>query len=132
MSNIFDFRSRSAEPLNSDFLKDADDTVEFDLIGREADTGSLPQYYLRDDMPGLVLRDWSNQELANIYRVKKLLDAAGVVNSLERGVTDEGIPGASSAPTAARSSSTCAASTTAISSTAPICAARLAGPISPI
>jgi len=92
MSNIFNFRPKKTEPLNSDFLKDADDTVEFDLIGREAGTEELPQHFLRDDLPGPVLHDWSNQELANIYRVKKLLDAAGVPNTLERGITDEGDP----------------------------------------
>lgn len=92
MSNIFDFRPKKAEPLDSDFLKDADDTVEFDLIGREAGTEELPQHFLRDDLPCPVLQDWSNQELANIYRVKKLLDAAGVPNTLERGITDEGDP----------------------------------------
>ncbi|MBM1647054.1 hypothetical protein JQV27_20135 [Sulfitobacter mediterraneus] len=92
MSNIFNFRPKKTEPLNSDFLKDADDTVEFDLIGREAGTEELPQHFLRDDLPCPVLHDWSNQELANIYRVKKLLDAAGVPNTLERGITDEGDP----------------------------------------
>lgn len=92
MSNIFNFRPKKTEPLNSDFLKDADDTVEFDLIGREAGTDELPQHFLRDDLPCPVLHDWSNQELANIYRVKKLLDAAGVPNTLERGITDEGDP----------------------------------------
>ena len=92
MSNIFNFRPKKTESLNSDFLKDADDTVEFDLIGREAGTEELPQHFLREDMPSPVLRDWSNQELANIYRVKKLLDAAGVPNTLERGITDEGDP----------------------------------------
>jgi len=92
MSNIFNFRPKKTEPLNSDFLKDADDTVEFDLIGCEAGTEELPQHFLRDDLPCPVLQDWSNQELANIYRVKKLLDAAGVPNTLERGITDEGDP----------------------------------------
>ncbi|WP_120505320.1 hypothetical protein [Sulfitobacter mediterraneus] len=92
MSNIFNFRPKKTEPLNSDFLKDADDTVEFDLIGREVGTEELPQHFLRDDLPYPALQDWSNQELANIYRVKKLLDAAGVPNTLERGITDEGDP----------------------------------------
>jgi hypothetical protein len=92
MSNIFNFRPKKTDSLNSDFLKDADDTVEFDLIGREVGTDELPQHFLREDLPCPVLQDWSNQELANIYRVKKLLDAAGVPNTLERGITDEGDP----------------------------------------
>lgn len=36
--------------------------------------------------------DWTNQELANIYRVKHLLDAAEVPTILDRGVSDEGEP----------------------------------------
>jgi hypothetical protein len=92
MTNIFNFRPKKAEPLNSDFLNESDDTVEFDLTGREVQMGDLPQHFLRADLPSPVMRDWSNQELANIYRVKKLLDAAGVPNTLERGVTDEGDP----------------------------------------
>ena len=75
--------------LFSDFLNDADDTVEFDLSGREVQAGNMSQHFERESP---ALRDWSNQELANIYRVKKLLDTAGVPNTLERGITDEGDP----------------------------------------
>lgn len=92
MSNIFNFRPKDTESLNSDFLRDADDTVEFDLSGREVQIGDVPQHFLLTKTPDPVVRDWSNQELANIYRVKKLLDAAGVPNTLERGITDEGDP----------------------------------------
>ena len=35
---------------------------------------------------------WSNQELASIYRVKHLLDAAKMRTELDRGVSDEGDP----------------------------------------
>jgi hypothetical protein len=38
------------------------------------------------------IRDWENQELADLFRVKRLLDAAGVVCEVDRGVTDEGDP----------------------------------------
>ncbi len=37
-------------------------------------------------------RDWDNQELADLYRVKRLLDQAGVLVEADRGVTDEGEP----------------------------------------
>lgn len=91
MTNIFDFPSRKKSTLNSDFLRDADDTVEFGPSGRDVK--------LRDNAIGRMLshppfacRDWNNQELANIYRVKKLLDAAGVPNTLQRGLSDEGDP----------------------------------------
>jgi len=36
--------------------------------------------------------DWSNQELASIYRVKHLLDQAKMRTELDRGVSDEGDP----------------------------------------
>jgi hypothetical protein len=89
MTNIFDFRPKQMKSLNSDFLNDADDKVEFDLSGREVQAGDMSQHFARETP---VIRDWSNQELANIYRVKKLLDTAGVPNTLERGITDEGDP----------------------------------------
>jgi hypothetical protein len=89
MTNIFDFRPKKMNSLFSDFLNDADDTVEFDLSGREVQAGNMAQHFERENP---ALRDWSNQELANIYRVKKLLDTAGVPNTLERGITDEGDP----------------------------------------
>lgn len=38
------------------------------------------------------IRDWTNQELANLFRVKHLLDAAGVICEIDRGLTDEGEP----------------------------------------
>lgn len=37
-------------------------------------------------------RGWSNQELASIYRVKHLLDAARMPTELDRGISDEGEP----------------------------------------
>lgn len=89
MTNIFDFRSKKKKAaFNSGFLKDADDTVKFDPNGRDVTLTIGPS----KPVPPFHCRDWSNQELANIYRVKKLLDAAGVHNSLERGLTDEGDP----------------------------------------
>lgn len=36
--------------------------------------------------------DWSNQELADLFRVKQLLERAGVVLSVDRGITDENDP----------------------------------------
>lgn len=37
-------------------------------------------------------KDWSNQELANLFRVRQLLNAANVPVETDRGVTDEGDP----------------------------------------
>jgi len=91
MSNIFDFppgkRGDGAAP---GFLHDAADLVRFDELddvwpGAEASgpVGAAP------DRPS---RDWSNQELASIYRVRSLLEAAGVSTVVERGLSDEGDP----------------------------------------
>lgn len=88
MSNIFTFRPRKKGSLSADFLKDADDSVEFGPAGPDV---TLPPV-TPNHTAAFMLRDWDNQELANIYRVKKLLDAAGVPNELERGVSDEGDP----------------------------------------
>jgi hypothetical protein len=90
MSNIFNFRPGKKRSPDSDFLKDADDTVEFVHNGKGVSLGDAPQHFLQD--PVSEVYDWTNQELANIYRVKQLLDAAGVPNELERGISDEGDP----------------------------------------
>lgn len=97
MSNIFNFRPNKKESPNSDFLKDADDTVEFVHNGKEVCLGNAPQHFLQNPfpdplVPNPLIHDWSNQELASIYRVKQLLDAAAVPNELERGISDEGDP----------------------------------------
>jgi hypothetical protein len=92
MSNIFNFRPGKKETHDSDFLKDNDDTVEFVHSGKDVHIGEAPKHFLNPGYADMLLRDWSNQELANVYRVKKLLDAAGVPNELERGISDEGDP----------------------------------------
>lgn len=93
MTNIFNFRPIKKDAPGSDFLKDADDTVEFGPTGRDVSFNKPPEHYLQGSTgTQFIPRDWTNQELANIYRVKRLLDAAGVPNTLERGITDEGDP----------------------------------------
>jgi len=91
MSNIFDFCSKKKTPSLGGFLKDAEDTVQFDPSGRDVTLKSSTACHMLSG-PVFHCRDWSNQELAHIYRVKRLLDAAGVPNNLERGLTDEGDP----------------------------------------
>lgn len=92
MSNIFTFRPGKKDLPNGDFLDDADDMVEFVATDDEVELCDTLKYVLRTPLPETGLQDWSNQELADIYRVKKLLDAAGVPNTLERGISDEGDP----------------------------------------
>lgn len=86
MTNIFDFSSRKKKRGNSDFLKDESDGIVFDEAARSVDA-NLPELSFQ-----VSTRDWTNQELASIYRVKQLLDSAGVPNTVERGLTDEGDP----------------------------------------
>ncbi|MEM1363571.1 MAG: hypothetical protein AAGF94_17990 [Pseudomonadota bacterium] len=86
MTNIFNFTSRKNASQKNDFLKDGSDTLIYDRDGRNISFDPLPP------QPVVPNRDWSNQELASIYGVKRLLDAAGVPNVLERGLTDEGDP----------------------------------------
>lgn len=54
--------------------------------------GELKGAHASQDQRPDRLSDWTNQELADLYRVKRLLDAAGVPNALDRGLTDEGDP----------------------------------------
>lgn len=92
MTNIFDFRPKGkGASIDRGFLKDGDDTVQFGPCGRDVSLkGSVANRF--SFAAPYRCNDWNNQELANIYRVKKLLDAAGVKNNLERGLTDEGDP----------------------------------------
>ena len=85
MTNIFPFTSKKTVSKENDFLKDSDETLVFSADAQDVSLGAFD----------LILpspKDWTNQELASIYRVKRLLDAAGVPNILERGITDEGDP----------------------------------------
>ena len=70
-----------------------DDLLNFDADAAKGSAGLSP---LRSREPAhqtsLFATDWSNQELATLFRVKRLLDAAGVRVETDRGVTDEGDP----------------------------------------
>lgn len=82
MTNVFPFTSKKNALKESDFLKENDDTLVFVKNDQNTTIEALKA-------PPPSPKDWSNQELASIYRVKRLLDAAGVPNTLERGITDE-------------------------------------------
>tara|TARA_R110002094_G_scaffold201282_4_gene172782 strand:+ start:662 stop:2410 length:1749 start_codon:yes stop_codon:yes gene_type:complete len=96
MAKILSFRAKAkaADGAGSeqDFLHHEDHTLSFQVT----ETGSMGLSNLLDhrirDAKTPVCNDWSNQELADLYRVKRLLDAAGVPNDLDRGITDEGDP----------------------------------------
>jgi hypothetical protein len=91
MSNIFDFppgkRGDGAAP---GFLQDSADLVRFDELGDLWPGAEAPGP--ARGTPDEQSRDWSNQELASIYRVRSLLEAAGVSTVVERGLSDEGDP----------------------------------------
>lgn len=93
MTNIFNFPPKKGETAEGDFLHDANELLQFDAAGRDVNL-------FKPDAAGAestqqtppLSKDWSNQELASIYRVKRLLDAAGVPNHIERSLSDEGDP----------------------------------------
>lgn len=90
MVNIFNFPPKKGSSSDQDFLQEPCDLVQFDAVGRDVD---VPPAKPETSAPAIASAlDWSNQELASIYRVKRLLDAAGIPNHLERSLTDEGEP----------------------------------------
>ena len=87
MANIFNFPPKKADYVDSDFLHDGSELVQFDRSGRNVSFEDV-----QPPLPSRDRKDWPNQELATIYRVKRLLDAAGVPNQIDRGLTDESDP----------------------------------------
>ena len=86
MANIFNFPPRNGTSEDKEFAPDASELVQFDTPGRDVTSSAQTPPVQRS------ARDWSNQDLASIYRVKRLLDAAGVPNHVERSLSDEGDP----------------------------------------
>lgn len=91
MTNVFNFLPRGAESGKTDFLREADETLEFDESARSVASLNLFQS-AKAAGPTFVNRDWNNQELADLYRVKRMLDAAGITIEVDRGISDEGDP----------------------------------------
>lgn len=88
MANIFNFPPKAGRSDDKDFVTDESELVQFDTPGWDASiAGTTRQPSVQKSS-----RDWTNQELASIYRVKRLLDAAGVPNHVERSLSDEGDP----------------------------------------
>ena len=99
MAQILSFRTKpkaSGEPGHDEnFLHHEDYTLSFQVTesGHIGLGNSLPDCPTTEDNgPAGACSDWTNQEMADLFRVKRLLDAAGVTNELERGLTDEGDP----------------------------------------
>lgn len=92
MADILRFPKHSAEKSGEEFLQD-DEILDFEFYVAKGVAGVSP---IKSSASSLLKNfsnsDWSNQELATLFRVKRLLDAAGVRSDIDRGITDEGDP----------------------------------------
>lgn len=96
MADILNFKRKTGNSYELSFMRLDDETLSFKqtLEGR---VELEPVAHKETDSNATVAqkrkaRDWGNQELANLFRVKHLLDAAGVICEIDRGLTDEGDP----------------------------------------
>lgn len=92
MAKILTFRNKGDAPTGQDFLTDETQTLSFRMTeDGEFSLGALTRSGLGSLFPD-PKKDWSNQELADLFRVRQLLGAANVPVETDRGVTDEGDP----------------------------------------
>ena len=92
MAKILTFRNKDGAPSDQDFLSEEDQTLSFRT---DEDGGVSLGNMVQADLPNLFpdpKKDWSNQELADLFRVRQLLSGANVAVETDRGVTDEGDP----------------------------------------
>lgn len=92
MAKILTFRNKGDAPSGQNFLTDGNQTLSFRMT---EDGGFSLGDIAHADLPSLfpdLKKDWSNQELADLFRVRQLLGAANVPVETDRGVTDEGDP----------------------------------------
>jgi len=94
MAKILTFRHKGSGASEKDFLQDGDTTLSFQADREGAiRLGALThEEFVKSRLFPNRNSDWTNQELADLFRVKRLLDSAGVPNEVERGLTDEGDP----------------------------------------
>src|SRR6056297_2604229 len=92
MAKILSFRNKDGAPSGQDILTDANQTLSF----RTTEDGGISLGDMsHSGLSGLFpdpKKDWSNQELADLFRVRQLLSSANVPVETDRGVTDEGDP----------------------------------------
>ncbi|MEM6305729.1 MAG: hypothetical protein AAF744_13505 [Pseudomonadota bacterium] len=92
MAKIISFRAKNASGGDQSFLTDEADKLSFRTGADGAvSLDDVPQNSLPDLLPDLN-KDWTNQELADLFRVSQLLASAGVSVDTLRGITDEGDP----------------------------------------
>lgn len=96
MADVLNFKRKIGNSDELSFMRLDDETLSF----KHTSEGSveLEPVVQKETLSNAVearkykALDWSNQELANLFRVKHLLDAAGVICEIDRGLTDEGDP----------------------------------------
>jgi hypothetical protein len=92
MAKILNFRNKGDAPAGQGFLTDENQTLSFRMNeDGEVSIGDIAKSGLPDLFPD-PKKDWSNQELADLFRVRQLLSSANVPVETDRGVTDEGDP----------------------------------------
>ena len=93
MTDILNFPTRSRRKDPQEFLQESSETLQFDT-GSQVTGFTMPTSDTTDPSPSRQHKAqyWSNQELAHLYRVKRLLDAAGMACDIDHGSTDEGDP----------------------------------------
>ena len=91
MAKIIDFKVKSGPAVanTSWYEPKSDETLSFDP---RSDGSVGVNSSVHGDFSAQSVRDWSNQELADLYRVCHLLHGAKVYVETDRGVTDEGDP----------------------------------------
>lgn len=96
MADVLEFKRNMGSSNELSFIRSDGETLSFKQTseGRvELEPVIHNDVTTEDGVPSQYkIRDWTNQELANLFRVKHLLDAAGVVCEIDRGLTDEGEP----------------------------------------
>lgn len=92
MAKILSFTQKENSLPEQHFLSPEVQTLSFHVNENGAvSLGGLATTSLLKPFPD-PKKDWSNQELANLFRVRQLLNAANVPVEIDRGVTDEGDP----------------------------------------
>jgi len=92
MANILKFPEQHGTTDIRDFLQDDDYILHFGPGAIQQKSVSAKEPSKAPASQNWTSRDWTNQELANLFRVKSLLNTAGVPSDVERGLTDEGDP----------------------------------------
>lgn len=92
MANILKFPEQHGTTDIREFIQDDDYILHFGPGTNQQKSAVAEELPKAPVSQNWTSRDWTNQELANLFRVKSLLDAAGVPSDVERGLTDEGDP----------------------------------------